>query len=175
MSTTTQMPLSEVIKKNIPAILLDILAVSFIYFVPTISHLLSFPLYLIEPMRIMVVLALIFTHRYNAIILAATLPFVSFIFSGHPIFIKSALISAELVINVLLFYALAKRIYPTIALFTSIWVSKIIYYGLKYLTILWMFPDDRLVSTPLYIQLFTSLGLSVFLFIMFYLRGRKRL
>ena len=174
MNNTAQISFPEVLRKSIPAILIDIMAVAFIYFVPTISHLLSFPLYLIEPMRIMVVLALIFTHRYNALILAATLPFVSFIFSGHPFFVKSALISAELVINVLLFYALAKKIYPTIALFTSIWVSKILYYGMKYLTILWMFPDDKLISTPLHIQLYTSLGLSIFLFLAFYFGGRKK-
>ncbi|MBS4013511.1 MAG: hypothetical protein KGZ97_07085 [Bacteroidetes bacterium] len=153
--------------KALITIILDVIAIAFIYFVPTFSHMPSFPLYLIEPMRIMVILALVHTNRYNVLILALTLPFVSFIFSAHPHLVKTGLISAELTVNVLLFYLFVKKMPSIIAIFTSIWISKAFYYALKYLTIIYLFPNDKLISTPIYIQIITSLVFSGYVFLLF--------
>lgn len=153
--------------KAIITVLLDVIALLFIYFVPTISHMLSFPLYLVEPMRIMVILALVHTNRYNVLILALSLPFVSYFFSAHPHLVKTGLISAELTVNVLLFYLFVKRMPSIVAIFTSIWISKAFYYGLKFLTIIYLFPNDKLISTPIYIQLITSLVFSGYVFLLF--------
>ena len=86
-------------RKTLNYVLFDILALTFIYFVPTISHMLSFPLYLIEPMRIALILALVHTTKKNAYIIAITLPLFSFLVSAHPVFYKMMLISGELVID----------------------------------------------------------------------------
>lgn len=149
-----------------PAVL-DVFALAFIYFLPAISHMLSFKLYLIEPMRLMLVLAMVHTHRKNAYLLALTLPMFSFLISSHPVLIKTMLISAELVVNVALFYFLVKRIHVLPAIFLSIWLSKIFYYGLKYLSILTIFPGEGLIGTPLLMQLATSAVFSLYLFAFF--------
>lgn len=41
-------------KTNVGIILTDIILLTVIYFLPTISHLIGFPLYLLDPMRIVV-------------------------------------------------------------------------------------------------------------------------
>ena len=96
-------------KLNTKSIVLDIFALAFIYFVPTISHLLNIPLYLIEPMRIMLILAIVHTSKKNAYIIALTLPLFSFLVSAHPNIFKVLLITAELVLNVWLFFELSKK------------------------------------------------------------------
>ena len=154
-----------------PAVL-DVFALAFIYFLPAISHMLSFKLYLIEPMRLMLVLALVHTNRKNAYLLALTLPLFSFLISAHPVLIKTILISAELAVNVALFYFLVKRVHVLPAIFLSIWLSKIFYYGLKYVSILTIFPGERLIGTPLLIQLSTSVVFSLYLFA--FLRNKDR-
>ncbi len=85
----------------------DILALLFIYLVPTFSHLISIPIYLYEPMRIMLILAMVHTTRRNAYIITLTLPLFSFIVSFHPVFLKSILIAGELALNVALFFYLS--------------------------------------------------------------------
>ena len=49
-------------KSNTKIYLLDILALAAIYFLPAFSHMLSLPLYLIEPMRFALVASIIFTN-----------------------------------------------------------------------------------------------------------------
>jgi hypothetical protein len=150
----------------VKALIFDAFALSFIYFIPAISHMLGLKLYLIEPMRLMLIIAMVHTHRRNAYMLALTLPLFSFLISTHPVLIKTGLISAELVINVFLFFFLVKKMHTLAAIFISIWASKIIYYILKYLTILLIWPGDSLISTPIYIQLITSSAFSIYLFLM---------
>ncbi|MCF8228951.1 MAG: hypothetical protein K9G58_04015 [Bacteroidales bacterium] len=140
--------------KYLGSALLDILGLLFVYFVPSISHLLNFPLYLLEPMRIMVVLAMVHTHRKNAYILALTLPLFSFLVSAHPHFLKSLLITAELVLNVWLFYAIFSRMKNAFAaIIFSVVLSKIFYYLIKFFLITALLIEGGLVSTPIYIQL----------------------
>lgn len=154
-------------KSYVRPALLDVFALAFIYFLPAISHMLSIKFYLIEPMRVMLVLALVHTHKKNAYLLALSLPLFSFLVSAHPVLVKTMLISAELVVNVALFYFLVKRMHVLAAIFLSIWLSKIFYYGLKYLAMLSILPGDSLVSTPLMIQLATSVVFSLYLFAFF--------
>lgn len=153
-------------KSTVKAGLLDLSALAFIYFVPALSHMLSIKLYLIEPMRLMLILAMVHTHRKNAFLLALTLPFFSYLISSHPVFIKSALIAAELMVNVALFYLLVRYVHRLGAIFASIWLSKIFYYGLKYIAIMTVLPGESLIGTPLQIQLVTSAAFSLYLFLM---------
>ena len=153
--------------------LFDILALTFIYFVPAISHMLSFPLYLIEPMRIALILALVHTTKRNAYIIAITLPLFSFLVSAHPVFYKMMLISGELVINVWLFYfILSKTKNAFVSILSSIVLSKAVYYLAKFIAIaLILKTSESLISTSLYIQVATTIVFSVYLGLM--LRNRK--
>jgi hypothetical protein len=172
MSATTTNLSVTTWKSYVKPAALDIFALAFIYFLPAISHMLSIKLYLIEPMRLMLVLALVHTNRKNAYLLALTLPLFSFLISAHPVLVKTMLISAELVVNVALFYFLVKRIHVLPAIFLSIWLSKIFYYGIKYIAILTVLPGDSLISTPLLIQLTTSAIFSLYLFA--FLRNKEK-
>lgn len=153
-------------RTNTRAILFDAFALAFIYLVPTISHLLSIKLYMLEPMRIMVILAMVHTRRENAWILALTLPFFSYFISAHPLLVKSGLIAIELTAMVFVFHLLMQRIHRLGAIFASIWISKLLYYGLKYIAITTVLPAEPLVGTPLLLQLITSLFFSVYVFMM---------
>lgn len=155
-------------QKTITSIVVDIAGLALIYAIPTLSHILSLPLYLIEPMRIMLILTMVHTTKTNAIIIAITLPLFSFFISGHPVFPKMILIALELLLNVMLFYFLTKkinRIFP--AIFISILLSKLAYYGLKFGLIKLALLDSGIISTPLYIQLIMMLLLSGYLYLFY--------
>lgn len=149
---------------NIKSIILDIFALAFIYFVPTISHLLNIPIYLVEPMRIMLILAIAHTTKKNAYIIALTLPLFSFLISSHPNIFKVLLITAELVLNVWLYFELSKKTNQFVAMLSSILISKVFYYLLKFSLISFAVLQTGLISTPIYLQLITSLVFSGYLF-----------
>jgi hypothetical protein len=154
-----------------PGILLDLGALLLVYFTPAISHLLSFPLYLIEPMRLAVVLALVHTRQRNAWLLALTLPLFSFAVSAHPHFIKMLLITGELALNVWLFFYLSERLRTNkgVSLALSILLSKGVYYLAKFLLISALLIEGSVISTPLWIQ---GITLTVFALYMG-IAGRK--
>ncbi len=159
-------------KRTISFVIFDILALTFIYFVPTISHMLSFPLYLIEPMRIALILALVHTTKRNAYIIAITLPLFSFLVSAHPVFYKMMLITGELVINVWLFYFIFNKTKNAFAsILSSIILSKAIYYLAKFIAIAVIIKSsESIIATSLYIQVATMLVFSAYLGLMY--RGR---
>jgi hypothetical protein len=151
-------------KLNYRSIFLDILALAFIYFVPTISHLLNVPLYLVEPMRIMIILALAHTTKKNAYLLALTLPLFSFLISAHPNVFKALIMTLELLLNVWLFYKLSTKVNQFVAIFSSIIISKVVYYLLKFGLISFAVLQSGLISTPIYLQLITTVVFSGYLF-----------
>ena len=152
-------------KQNALSALFDIAALAFIYFVPAISHLLSLPVYLIEPMRLMLILALVHTTKQNAYIIALSLPLFSFLISAHPVLPKMILISFELVLNVFLFFAILKRFNNTfLAILVSIVSSKLIYYVIKFGLIKLTLIDSGLISTPIVIQVIMVLVFSGYLY-----------
>lgn len=148
-----------------PGLLFDLGAVLFVYFVPALSHLIGVPLYLIEPMRLVVVLALVHTRQQNAYLLALTLPLFSFAVSAHPHFLKMLLITGELVFNVWLFLALSKKLKVNqgISLAISILLSKGAYYLMKFLLISALLIEGSVVSTPLWVQALTLSGFALYL------------
>ena len=156
-------------KRTINYIIFDILALAFIYLVPTISHMLSFPLYLIEPMRIALILALVHTTKRNAYIIALTLPIFSYLVSAHPVFYKMLLISGELVLNVWLFYFILGRTKNAfVSILSSIVASKAIYYMAKFIAVaLILKTGESIIATSLTIQVATTLVFSVYLGLMF--------
>jgi len=148
------------------SILFDLAAVTFVYFTPAISHMINIPLYLADPMRIIILLSLIYTSRKNAYLIALTLPLFSFIISSHPLAIKSLLITSELILNIFLFYRLSKYISNYFLLmFTSILISKIFYYTVKYVLINTTLLPGELISTPILLQLGVMLIISGYFYI----------
>ena len=133
-------------------ILTDLIALVFVFFTRDISILLNFPIYLLDPMRIMVMVAIMHSHRYNACALALLLPLFSYVISSHPYLIKTSLISIELILNILLFYYLIFRTHPFVAMLVAVVSSKVVYYGLKIVVVKMNWLDMEIISTPLWIQ-----------------------
>lgn len=135
-------------------VVFDILALGVIYLVPVFSHLFAIPIYYAEPMRLMLVLSIMFTSKKNAFIIAATMPIFSMLVSGHPIFYKALIMSGELVLNVLVFYIIVEKLKNKFsAMAISIVMSKAAYYGLKILLLNLALISGELIATPIIFQL----------------------
>jgi hypothetical protein len=155
------------------SIIINSAALLLVYFTPALSHLLNFPLYLIEPMRLMLIVAMVHSNRQNAFLLAISLPLFSFAASGHPVFYKMLLISAELTLNVWLYFMFL-RIFKNsfTAMLSGIVLSKVVYYLIKALLISLAVTGPGLFSTPIWIQVLTTLIFSGYAFII--LNKKKR-
>jgi len=170
MENTSVYPLSIQKIKNI---VFDLIALLAIYLVPAVSHLLSFPVYYLEPMRIMLILAIVHTSRKNAYLIALTLPLFSILISAHPSLIKTSLITGELLLNVWLFFFLSEKFSnKVLGMFSSIIVSKLMYYLIKFLLINTALMGGDLISTPVYIQVIMLFVLSGYVYFM---SSRKQL
>ena len=150
MENSTEHPLSI---SKINNIIFDLLALLAIYLVPAISHYLSFPIYYLEPMRIMLILAIVHTNRRNVYLIALTLPVFSLLISAHPSLIKTLLITGELFLNVWLYFLLTdQKLNKVLSISLSIILSKIVYYLLKLMLVNFSLLNGDLVSTPVYFQ-----------------------
>jgi hypothetical protein len=157
-------------KSTLKIFLVDLLILSFIYFLPAISHLFAFPIYYLDPMRIALVFALIFTSKRNAFLIAISLPLYSFLISSHPSVLKSILLAVELTINLGLFYLIKDKINNLfISFFVSVIISKVVYYLLKFSFINFGMLNDKLISTPIVFQIAAAIILSFPI----YLLGKK--
>ena len=166
--------ISADIKGVYQTLLFDILAVAFIFLLPAFSHLLAFPLYLLDPMRIALLLSIVYTNRKNAYLIAVLLPMVSFILSSHPLFYKVLLISCELVLNAWFFYLLVNKTRNIfVSAIVSIIASKIVYYTLKYAVIYFTIEKAELIATPILTQVGVALALSLFVAFFFKKDGLK--
>jgi hypothetical protein len=144
-----------------------LIALLAIYLVPAVSHLLSFPVYYLEPMRIMLILAIVHTSRKNAYLIALTLPLFSMFISAHPSLVKTSLITGELLLNVWLFFLLSEKLSnKTLSIFLSIVVSKIFYYLVKFLLVTSALISGDLIATPIYIQIIMLFVLSGYIYLM---------
>lgn len=153
--------------KIVKNVLIDTAGIILIYSLPAISHLLNFPLYLLEPMRIMLILAIVHTNKKNAYLIAVTLPAFSLAVSAHPVLLKTAIITAELVLNVWLYYKISELLKNKFgAMLISIALSKLIYYLMKFTLINFALIESGLISTPLYLQLAVAIVLSSYIFFM---------
>ena len=159
------------LRTNMGIFITDLLAIGVVMFLPAISHLLPFPLFYLDPMRL-VLLGVYFLNRnhMNAYVLAIGIPIFSMLYSGHPVFYKAILISFELLVNMVVLHLLFhKRINIFFAVFLSIILSKMVYYLFKFAFIEWSLISGKLFSTSVMIQIFIALGLSA----LFFLFGKK--
>ncbi len=152
-------------KSNTKSILLDLIALAVVYFVPTLTHLLNLPLYLFEPIRIMLILSIVHTKKVNAFALALSLPLFSFAVAGHPVFFKMLIISAEMALNVWLFYVISKEIKSTfLAMVLSIALSKLVYYAIQYIFIVTSLLTWQEVEHPILPQVIVVFALSGYVY-----------
>ena len=159
---STEVPFSKMI-------ILDIIGLMFIYFVPAISHMLSLPLYYIEPMRLMVVIAMIYSSKRNTFLIALSLPVFSFLISSHPIFPKMLIMTLELGLNVWLFYMFARLMRNYfLSMLLSIVISKGVYFMLAYLAVQMSYMTNAEVSSiPFHFQMIVTVILSAYIYVMF--------
>lgn len=147
---------------KIRSVVVDFLALSVIYLLPSLSHLTGIPFYYLEPMRVVVLLSLLFTNRWNSLMLALTIPLFSFLIATHPTIYKVLLVTIDLTLNIFLFILFTKMIKQSFfSMFLSIGISKIVYYLLKYMFIQSNMVDGALVTTSLYIQFILMVILSL--------------
>lgn len=159
---------SEIISLSMLKVyLIDLAIITFIYFLPALSHLTALPLYYLEPMRLAMLFAIIHTGKKNALIIAVTLPIFSLLVSSHPGFLKAILITGELLVNLVLFYSLRRKINVFSAALLSIIISKLLYYCAKYIFIQTQLIDGGLISTPLLVQLIIAVLVSIYAGLMF--------
>jgi hypothetical protein len=132
---------------------------------PTISNSLNFPVYLFDPMRIIVVVALVHTSRRNAYLLAIILPILSFILSNHPSLIKTGILLGDLMLNIFLFFYLTKFIVNKFLLMViSIVLSKMAYYVVKFICIKLSLLTGDLIATPIEYQVAIIIVLSGYVY-----------
>jgi len=152
----------------------DIIALTFICLVPAISHLSGVPVYFIEPMRLMLILAILSSHKANAYALAVILPLVSFLVSGHPEPLKMAVIMAELLVNTWLFYLLIARTgKPFISMLTAVIGSKIFCYALYFVVFSVAFVKAEAGTIFLVSQALVTMLLSVITYLFLSTKQRK--
>ena len=149
------------------SLIIDLASILLVYFLPEISNLLDIQFYLFEPMRVMIIIAIVHTSKGNAYILALLLPAVSYIFSNHPSVIKTFILSGDLLINIFLYFNLMKlKINKFLLMSMCIVASKIVYYLAKYLFIHFLVLKGKLIATPIYIQIMIVIILSSYVYLL---------
>jgi hypothetical protein len=146
---------------SINTVITDIAALVFVGIIPAASHLFKIPIYFIEPMRVMLVLALLYSSRWNAYALAIVLPLFSFLVSGHPAPLKMMIIMAELLLNALLFLLFYKNTKKAfLSTFGSIVLSKVFCYAMYLVVFSMAFVKAEAETTFLIAQAILTLLLS---------------
>lgn len=158
-------------------ITVDIVILACIYFIPALTHVAPFPLYLLDPMRIFLLAGYLLTRQNaNAFLLALTIPLFSSLVTGHPPLFKAILISIELTVNLIIFIQLMSKtkLLMPIALFLSIAVSKLVYYSFKFVFIRFNLVEGDLITTNLWIQLATGVFVTLIFSLVWIKTGQER-
>lgn len=155
--------IAQLSKEITKSIFLDVVLFVVAYFIPAITHLTNFPLYLMDPMRIMLFTCMYFSsNRKNVYFMAVMLPLFSYFVSGHPVVVKNVIMSIELLVNVVFLYKITdKGQSPFWACVISIVISKVLYYGLKLVAIFAGVLSTKLVDTTIFIQIIVTLIISL--------------
>jgi len=151
----------------------DIAALIFVGLVPAASHVFKIPVYFIEPMRVMLILSLLYSARWNAYVLAIVLPLFSFLVSGHPTPLKMMIIMAELALNAWLFLQFYRNTEKAfLSTFGSIIISKVFCYAMYFLVFSMAFIKDEAETIFLIAQVTLTLLLSCVVWFILYRRNR---
>lgn len=119
-------------------------------FIPTVSHLLAFPLYMLNPMLALLLIGILVGHDWrNALALAVLMPLVSCLLVGMPTAPKMVCMMAELATVVGVFSLLSRYLSVFVSIATAIFAGKCVYYLLK----AWIIAPAVLVDTVWWVQL----------------------
>ena len=142
----------ENIKSNkiVRLALTDVALVGAACLIPTVSHLLAVPLYMLNPMLALLLAGLLLGRDWrNALLLAVLMPLVSCLVTGMPAAPKMVCMMAELATVATLFGVLSRRWAALPAVLTAVLAGKVVYYLLKALVI----APAVLVGTVWWLQL----------------------
>ena len=163
------------LQKHRNVLLIDVALLGALYLVPSFSHLTALPLYMLEPMRVALIVALLFTNRANTYFIALTLPLVSSMLTGHPEPVKAVLMGIEFSMLVASYGFLAQRArIPAFASLTAaILLGKLVYYSMKSVALSAGWLTGNLISTPLQTQLVLAVGTAAVFGLVEYYRTKK--
>lgn len=150
---------------NRKILLVDAALVAGACLIPAASHLLALPLYMLDPMRWLLLAAMLVGLRSdnllsNGLLMALLLPLTSSLVVGMPALSKALVIVAELGVNVALFALISKKTNAFVALLLSILAAKGVYYLLKAALL-----DGVLVNTPWMLQVVVAFAMSLTAFL----------
>lgn len=148
------------LRKHRKVLLIDVALLAAMYLLPSLSHLTALPLFMLEPMRVALIVALLFTNRANTYLIAITIPLASSVITGHPEPLKAALMCVEFSVLVAAYGHLARRIgiQTFAALTAAILIGKLVYYALKSAALSAGLMTGSLISTPVGTQIALAIG-----------------
>lgn len=118
--------------------------------VPSVSHLLALPLYMLNPMLALLLVGLLIGRDWrNAMMLAVLMPLVSCLVTGMPAAPKMVCMMAELATVATMFGWLQRKWAVLPAVLTAVLAGKAVYYALKAVVI----APAVLVGTAWWMQL----------------------
>jgi hypothetical protein len=154
------------------SLILDIVALVVVFLTPEIGQYTHLPFWMIEPMRLMVILSIAHSTRTNSYLLALVLPVFSWAVSGHPELFKMLVMTGEITVNVFLFYLLIRKINSAFqAMFISIALSKLLCYAFYLLFFSQTFIREETEPSFLIAQVISTLVFSFYVYWVF----RKKL
>ena len=131
-------------------VVLDLVVLTVACLVPTVSHLLALPLYMLNPMLALLLAGMLLGRDWrNALVLAVLMPLVSCLVTGMPAAPKMVCMMAELATVATLFGWLSRRWAVLPAVLTAVLAGKVVYYVLKAVVI----APAVLVGTAWWMQL----------------------
>lgn len=129
---------------------LDAVLLTLACLIPAVSHLLAVPLYMLNPMLVLLLAGLVLGRDWrNALVLAVVMPLLSCLMTGMPAAPKMVCMMAELTTVVLLFVWLNRKWAVLPAMLAAVLAGKVVYYALKALVI----APAVLVGTAWWMQL----------------------
>lgn len=100
--------------------------------IPAVSHLTALPLYMLNPMLLLLLAGILLGKDWrNALVLAVLMPVVSCLVVGMPAAPKMVCMVAELATVAGLFHLLSRRWAVLPAVLVSVVAAKVVYYALK--------------------------------------------
>lgn len=138
--------------------LIDIVLLTAVCLIPTVSHIFALPIYQLNPMLMVLLFSmLVVSDRRNAFLMAVLLPLVSMLAVGMPTPVKALCMIPEMLTVVAVSTMLQGKSSKFIGRFgfilAAILSGKVVYYGLKALLI-----GGALISTPVLTQLVVAVA-----------------
>lgn len=111
---------------------LDVVLITAACLIPAASHVLPFPLYMLNPMLALLLMGMLLGRRWqNALLLAVLMPLVSSLLTGMPAVEKMVCMMAELATVATLYGWLGRHWKVLPAVLVSVLAAKVVYYALK--------------------------------------------